>query len=83
VILREKPKMASQEVQPAMLQVRHPGIAPQISQRLPLRNMPGLQSQTPETRVKLLAVLQTWQAVAPVQRRQPGAHYRQVLALNW
>jgi hypothetical protein len=33
--------MASQEVQPAMVQVKQPAIDPQSTQALPLRNMPS------------------------------------------
>ena len=74
--------MASQEVQDALLQVRHPTMAPQGTHMLPLRNMPSKQLQPLGVLTKLLAVSQTWQVEALVQIRQPVLHCRQVLALN-
>ena len=71
VALRVKPKVGLQEVQPALLHARHPGIAPQGVQIRPFRYMPVLHWHTEETRVKLLATSQVRQDEAEVHLKHP------------
>jgi len=57
--LRENPKTGSHEVQPDIVHVKQPGIAPQGTQTVPLKYIPGKHSQRLFSIVKLLAVSQT------------------------
>jgi len=77
-----KPKVGSQEVQPACVQVRQPGMAAHKRQVLPLRYMPSRQVQVLLSMTKWLAVSHAWHMLALLQIRHPLLHSRHVLGLK-
>lgn len=69
-----KPKILSQLVHPIVLQVRHPGMAPQGIHNIPFRNRPFLHKQMVENIVKLLVVSQMRQTDELSQDKHPMGH---------
>ena len=78
MVFKVNPKIASQLVQPALLQARHPAIEPQGTHTESLRKVPGMQSQIVPNIVKLLNVSQIVHTVAEVHRKLPIGHKSQV-----
>ncbi len=68
------PRMASQLVQPALLQARQPAIDPQGTHTESFRKVPEMQSHIVPNIVKLLAVSQMVQTVADAHRKLPIGH---------